>query len=101
MFIQRSHVEQLIRDMLKHREKAVESSEYAKELTQAYAEKFASGKSRFVTRVDAERSAANDARWIGAVEDNKMYDRFATRDAAVLSALLAAESSGLLNIRDE
>lgn len=101
MFVRRSRIDGLMNDMVKHRDKAVENSEYAKRISRAYVERFQTGGSRFSMKVDAERSAAEDARYKEAVEANQMYDRFAMRDAAVLSALLKMVDMGLIRIEED
>lgn len=97
-FIRRSVLDKLFQDMISHRDRAVKRSEDASNIVDAYVERFLTGQSRFAHRVDAERSAANDVRWQNAVADNQMYDRFATRDATVLTAVLKMIEMKLLDL---
>lgn len=101
MFVRRSVVQKLFQDMVDNRGKAVENSRRASEIVAGYVERFAAGDSRFTSKVDAERSAANDIRWIKAVDSNQMYDRFAMRDAAVLSGMLKMVEMDLLTIKPD
>lgn len=98
MYIQRSKIDQLTKDMIRWRDKAHYNYNRANAVCEGYLEKAAETGG---SRVDAEVRAAKDARYVKAVGNNQMYDRFATRDAAVLTALASMVSAGLLEVRDE
>lgn len=99
MFIKKSNLDLLIEDMLTWRIKAHTSYCKAKEVQAAYTDKYERG--GYKSRVDAEVHASRDNRFVVAVQNNQMYDRFATRDAAVLSAIASLTTAGLLTIRPE
>lgn len=99
--IDRSIVDGLMADMIKWRGLAFKNYTLANNIVQSYRDKYEQGGSRFASKVDAERSAASDIRYINAVASNQMYDRFAMRDAAVLSATLKMAELGLLRLKAE
>jgi hypothetical protein len=98
MFIKRNKIDKLASDMLNWRDLAHDSYVRAKEVQAAHTE---DGARRGLSKVEAELRAAEDHRFKAAVSNNQMYDRFATRDAAVLSALASMHFAGLLEVRDE
>jgi hypothetical protein len=101
MFVRKSKVMKMFTDMVRNRDKAIENNEYAKAVTQGYVDRFESGVSRFASRIDAERASVEDNRRVDAIANNQMYDRFAMRDAAALSALLKMTEMGLLSIVED
>jgi hypothetical protein len=100
-FVRRTIIDRLFKDMVKNHDLAVKANDDANAVTQAYYAQFASGHSRFTTRGDAKQTASADVRFLTAVSDNQMYDRFATRDAAVLSAVLKMVEMDLLTVKEE
>lgn len=100
-FVRKAVVDKLFHDMVMYRGKAVEQNEYAKDIGDSYTDNFKTGRSRLTSQADADRATASDVRFSTAVGNNQMYDRFAMRDAAVLTALLKMVELGLLTIRDD
>lgn len=100
-YITKSLVDQMRDDMVKWRGLAHKNYVLAKDIQQAYLDKWESGTSTSMSsKTDAEARAANDNRFKVAVSNNQMYDRFTMRDAAVLSAILKMVELGLLQVRD-
>lgn len=100
-YVRHSVVQKLFQDMIDYRGKAVENNKLANAVTQSYVTRWSQGDSRFVSRVDAELASVGDVRFANAVANNQMYDRFATRDAAVLQAMLTMIDMDLLKLRDD
>lgn len=98
-YVTEDAVQKLFQDMVNNRGKAVENSELATAVADLYITAYETGSSRYTSRVDAELAASSDARFINAVANNQMYDRFATRDAAVLSTMLEMIKMDLLTLR--
>jgi|SRR5882757_6320425 len=102
MFIKRAKIDKLLVDMVEWRDLAHQNYRTALAIENSYIDKFKSGVPTNMTSVsDAERKAAEDIRFVNAVANNQMYDRFATRDAAVLTALASLTAAGLLTVNAE
>jgi hypothetical protein len=99
-YIKRSVLDQLFLDMVRYRDKARAKSEYATAVSASYVAKYETGGSHYASKGDAELAASTDWRFLAAVADNQMYDRFATRDATVLAATLKMIEMDLLTLRD-
>jgi hypothetical protein len=97
MRIKRSKIDKLMRDMVAWRDHAHDNYLLAKDVQFSHSDH---AKSRGLSKVEAELRAAKDPKFIAAVSNNQMYDRFATRDAAVLSALASMKTAGLLTVYD-
>lgn len=101
MHIERAKIVSLITDMAKWRGLAYKNYQQALNVKDGYISKFESGAySSMTSASDAEARAASDTRFVNAIANNVMYDRFTTRDAAVLTALASLVTAGLLEVRD-
>src|SRR4051794_2945464 len=96
MFIRRDRIDKLARDMINWRDLAHENYTLAKDVQKGYLDQ---AKERGQSTIDAEARSSKDTRFVNAVANNQMYDRFATRDAAVLTALMSMATAGLLEVR--
>ena len=100
-YIEASTVEALLKQTLTWRTKAHKAYLLAVQISDAYVAKWESGEyTSTVSRTDAQARASEDSRWQVAVSNNQMYDRFAQRDAAVLSAIANLVNANLLTVRD-
>ena len=97
MFIKQAKINKLMADMINWRDLAHENYTLAKDVQHAYVKQ---ARDRTLSVVDAEARAAKDSRFVNAVSNNQMYDRFATRDAAVLTALASLVTAGLLEVAE-
>lgn len=101
MHVYRSSIQKLYTSMIFNRAKAVQNNQLAIDVTASYVEKFEAGDSRWASSVDAELASVSDQRRKVAIDNNQMYDRFAMRDAAVLSATLKMIEMDLVDLRTE
>lgn len=97
MYIKRTKLDKLTRDMISWRDRAHDEYTLAKDVQRAYADR---AKELGQSPIDAEARASKDSRFVNAVSNNQMYDRFATRDASVLTALASMVNAGLLDVVD-
>jgi hypothetical protein len=97
LWIDKAKIDRLIKDMIRWRDSAHESYRTAIHVKDLYVD---SAADRGISKAEAELRAVVHPEFVAAVANNRMYDRFTTRDAAVLSALASLSTAGLLEVRE-
>lgn len=98
VWISKDRIDSLVRDTLVWRKMADENYNKAMAVKDAYVADRESRGDR--SKVESELRAASDPRFVNAVANNQMYDRFTTRDATLLTALATLKTAGLLEVRE-
>jgi hypothetical protein len=99
-FVYRSYIASLANMMVEHHAKAALAANEANRIVATALDQYAAGE-KYFSATDAEKAATSSLEWQVKVGANQMYDRWATRDASVLSALLQAVQMGFVDVKED